>query len=142
MATENPVSKAVRLLAAGWGWKLWRNNVGAFQDDRGVWVRYGLANESKQMNEVIKSSDLIGVAPVTITREMVGQTVGIFVAIETKRSGWKYSTNDKRAVAQAKYLSMINDAGGVGLFVSDPDQLDAAVKLHYPFVNTTPRKPS
>lgn len=63
---------------------LFRNNVGVLVDKTGRPVRYGLANESKVMNEKYKSADLIGIKKVTITPDMVGQTIGQFVSIEIK----------------------------------------------------------
>ena len=44
------VQAAVRLEAARMGILLFRNNVGALIDVRGIPVRYGLANESTQIN--------------------------------------------------------------------------------------------
>lgn len=69
--SEGGVSKRVRLEESRQGNVLWRNNVGACEDAHGNFIRYGLANESKQMNERVKSSDLIGIRRVTITPEMV-----------------------------------------------------------------------
>lgn len=51
----------VRLDAPQHGVWLTRNNVGALLDERGVPIRYGLANESKEQNQAIKSADLIEV---------------------------------------------------------------------------------
>ena len=64
--SEAAVQAAVRLEAARKGVRLFRNNVGALVDSRGVPVRYGLANDSKQLNEVMKSADLIGWRPLLI----------------------------------------------------------------------------
>jgi hypothetical protein len=115
-STESGVSKRVRLESVREGTMLWRNNVGAYQDERGVWVRYGLANESKQMNQRIKSSDLIGIKPVLISPDMVGQTIGQFVAVETKKPGWSFS-GTARENAQLKFIEMIIAKGGIGKFV-------------------------
>lgn len=59
--SEAGVQSAVRLEAAQKNILLFRNNVGAFESENGRWVRYGLANDSPQMNSKIKSGDLIGV---------------------------------------------------------------------------------
>ena len=62
-SSEAAVQNAVRMEAARRGYRLWRNNSGSLTDDRGNIVRYGLCNESQKINRIVKSSDLIGVAP-------------------------------------------------------------------------------
>lgn len=98
----------------------WRNNVGSFIDERGIPVRYGLANESKQENEVIKSSDIIGITPTLITQEMVGYWLGVFTALEIKERGWTLKPSDKRGHAQSKYHDIVRAACGYAGFVTDP----------------------
>ena len=63
--SEGAIQGTIRLEASRKGLRLWRNNVGAFIDKNGNFIRYGLANDSKRMNDLIKSSDLIGIRPVT-----------------------------------------------------------------------------
>lgn len=120
--SEAAVQVQVRLEASRMGWRVFRNNVGVLQDERGVPVRYGLANDSSAMNKSIKSSDLIGIRPLIIHPSMVGKVVGQFVAIEVKQSGWKFSGNDREA-AQLKFLQLIESLGGKGIFASDPSHL-------------------
>ena len=115
--TETGVSQRVRLEYANKGTLLWRNNVGVLKDERGVPVRYGLANESKQMNERIKSSDLIGVEPVLIIPEMVGCTLGRFIAIETKKPGWVFS-GTSREIGQRSFHELVMSRGGIGYFTT------------------------
>ena len=122
--SEAGVQSRVRLSAAQKGNVLWRNNVGAAVTDTGRQLRYGLANESKRMNELVKSSDLIGITPVRIGSHMVGQLVGVFTAIETKEPGWKYKATDRER-AQLKFLEYVIAKGGIGYFstgvlVDDP----------------------
>jgi len=114
---ESDVQNSVRLAASREGWRLWRNNSGAFKDERGRVVRYGLANDSPKVNACIKSSDLIGWRRLTITPDMVGQTVAVFVARECKRSDWKFS-GSPRELAQAKFIDMLNADGGDGAFTT------------------------
>jgi hypothetical protein len=116
MLSEHAVQQRVRLEAAKHGVHLWRNNVGACIDQNGRMIRYGLANESAQMNKHIKSSDLIGIRPTLITQEMVGMVVGIFVAAECKHEGWEPRPNDVREMAQEKYHSIVRAAGGIAGF--------------------------
>jgi len=108
--SEGAVSSVVRLEAARKGIKLWRNNVGALLDARGVPVRYGLANDSAALNKVLKSSDLIGWRPVLITPAHVGLVIGQTVLRETKRVGWQYSGTDHEK-AQLAWLTL-GVAGG------------------------------
>lgn len=114
---EIAAQNAIRMEATRKGGRLWRNNVGALQDTRGRWVRYGLANSSKRQNENLKSADLIGCMPVRITSEMLGCVVGQFIAIEVKEPGWTYTGNG-REIAQANFLTLVESLGGRGMFAT------------------------
>jgi hypothetical protein len=102
-----------------------RNNVGACMSvDDGRLIRYGLMNESAQQNAVIKSSDYIGITPVKAFVDGMGLvTLGVFTAIETKATGWKFSQNDKRAVAQLAFHDMVRGYGGFAGFATGPDDV-------------------
>ena len=108
---EQVTQAAIRVEAAEKGMVMWRNNVGLAFDDRGNPIRFGLANDSAKMSKNIKSSDLIGIRPVTITLPMVGTTLGQFVAREVKRESWTYK-GTQREVGQAKFLELILLYGG------------------------------
>lgn len=110
--TETAVSNAVTLAAAERGDRLWRNNVGAFEDPQtGRWTRFGLCNDSAKLNEICKSSDRIGIYQRLITPEDVGHTIGQFDAVETKAPGWTY-TGTPREVAQLNFGAMVLRLGG------------------------------
>lgn len=115
-ASESRVQSSVRLEAAGKGCILFRNNVGALLDERGVPVRYGLANESKAMNDKLKSSDLIGIRRVLIGPQHAGQVIGQFVARECKHGAWKRSPTDKHEAAQDAFLRLVLSYGGDAAF--------------------------
>lgn len=102
--------------------ELWRNNVGVAEDMRGVPVRYGLANESRQQNQQIKSSDYIGITTIIITQEMVGQKIGVFTAVETKKSNWSFLQSCKRSVAQKTFHDIVKNAGGFAGFATCVDE--------------------
>lgn len=116
--SEAGIQATIRLEASRKGLRLFRNNVGAFENPQtGRWVRYGLANDSKQMNQQIKSSDLIGIRPVVIEQGHVGQTIGQFVAREVKEGGWRWS-GTKREQAQLRFLQLIASFGGDACFAN------------------------
>lgn len=117
-ASEGAVSNAVRLEASRKGVRLYRNNVGACEDKRGRLVRYGWMNDSKQMNERIKSGDLIGIRPVLITQDMVGSTIGQFVMREVKKGGWMFK-GDPHEKAQLACLEFVVSLGGDACFCND-----------------------
>jgi len=109
--SEASLQTRVRLEASRKGLRLWRNNVGAAMDQNGNFIRYGLANESKKLNDSIKSSDLIGIRPVVIAGIRVGQ----FVAREMKPADWKY-TGTPRERAQLNFIELVASMGGDAAF--------------------------
>jgi hypothetical protein len=115
--SEKRVQALEQLKAAREGAWLLRNNSGAFTDDTGRQVRFGLGNISKKFNEAMKSSDLIGIKPVVITVDMVGKTVGLFYARECKPEGWTYR-GTAREIAQLKFISKVNELGGDAAFTN------------------------
>lgn len=117
--SESYQQSVVRLEAPTYGVWLTRNNVGCLVDANGRPVRYGLANESKQQNEVIKSGDLIGIRSVLITQEHVGHVIGQFVSRELKHQGWCYS-GDKHEKAQLNWVNFVNSKGGDASFCTGP----------------------
>lgn len=120
--SEAAVQQRIRLEASSKGCRVWRNNVGACVDDRGNHVRYGLANDTPAINKVLKSSDLIGIRPVTITPDMVGRCIGQFVAREVKAEGWQYS-GSKREQAQLAFIKLVTGMGGDACFANSEGTL-------------------
>lgn len=102
---------------------IWRNNSGACEDKTGRLIRYGLGNDSAQLNAVVKSSDLIGIVPVTITPDMIGKTIGVFTALEVKAPDWTLRPSDSRGLAQSKFHDIVKKAGGYAGFVASPDDM-------------------
>ena len=107
--TESQLSQKLRAIGnTASGYRLWRNNRGKYIDQRGNWVHYGIPTSSG-------GSDFIGIRPVTITEDMVGKTIGQFVAVEVKsESGMK--PRDKkskdRMISQCRFLMQVEDIGG------------------------------
>ena len=113
---ETAVASHIRLDAARRNIHLWRNNVVVLFNEEGTPVRCGLANTSKKENEIVKSSDFIGITPVFITQDMVGQVLGVFTAVETKKTDWKFYASDKRSVAQKNFIDIVLRLGGFAGF--------------------------
>lgn len=114
--SEAAVQTDVRLAASRRGWRLWRNNVGAFEHAGTLqWVRFGLCNESAGQNRLMKSSDLIGIRPRLITPADVGTTIGQFCAVEVKHGTW-VPGRSKREQAQAAYIALVRSLGGCAGF--------------------------
>lgn len=64
----------------------------------------------------LNTTDFFSCVPIVITPDMVGKRVGVFVAIETKR------TNVKTVLAsQANCIRRVRAAGGVALMVNQVD---------------------
>lgn len=63
--------------------------------------------------------DFICCVPVTITPDMVGQTVGVFAGVEAKAEGKRMETTPN----QDRELMEIHRAGGVAVVVDSADQL-------------------
>ena len=126
---ETSVQQRIRLCAAQSGNDLWRNNTGALLDQYGRLVRFGLCNDSEKLNKRIKSSDLIGPTPTIITQEMVGRVIGIFTAVETKKSDWFWTPSDERAVAQAAFHDIVRRAGGYAGFARNNEEYRKIIGL-------------
>lgn len=126
---ESAIASHIRLAAAQAGLELWRNNNGAFKDDTGRVIRYGLCNDSPALSKRVKSSDFIGITPMIVTHAMLGNIIGVFTAIETKPSDWVFSDKDERAVAQAAFHDIVNKAGGFAGFARNVEEFKRIVGI-------------
>lgn len=118
---EASVLARVRLEASRKNVFLWRNNRGAgkiqLEDGTSQWMRWGLANDSKRLGDVLKSSDLIGIRKHMVMPSDVGKVIGQFVARECKRTGWKY-TGTPEEVAQFRFIHLVTAHGGDAAFTT------------------------
>jgi hypothetical protein len=118
---ESKASQVVRLRATARGSRVFRNNSGVLFNQEGVPIRFGLGNESKKINQEMKTSDFIGWTQITITPEMIGKKVAVFTAIEAKALGFKVKKiypKKSREHAQNKFITIVNNAGGIAGFAS------------------------
>jgi hypothetical protein len=115
--SEAYVASVLRLEASRKGVRLFRNNVGALTPKGSSRpVRYGLANDSANMNEVLKSSDFIGWRPFIVRPEHVGMKVAQATGRETKPVGWQFNSNDPHEVAQLAWINLMLSDGGDACF--------------------------
>lgn len=129
MTSEAAVQQHIRTQIALTGVELWRQNVGACTDANGRVIRYGILNDSKQLNQRFKSSDLVGIRPILVTADMVGQVVGVFAAIECKASNWTYRPNDEHTQAQQRFIDLVRAAGGFAGFARSVDEARTILRL-------------
>lgn len=121
--SEAFVQSMTRLEASQKGLYLFRNNNGALKPEGSKRpVRFGLGNDSEQINDLMKSADLIGWRSVVIEQRHVGYKLAQFMSVECKPEGWQYSGND-REPAQLAWANLVNAHGGDARFVSQPGGL-------------------
>jgi len=109
--SESTILKRVQVAASERGARLMRNNVAKswvgesiFQADGSVVI-----SNPRRLNAglAVGSSDLIGWTPQIVTAEMIGRTVAVFTAVETKSRGGRLTTD------QALFIKIVKDAGGI-----------------------------
>lgn len=123
MNQETLIQRAIMLSLSEAGCIVWRNNtagayVGKLLHKAGDQVTLGNAH-LVQFGLCKGSSDLICMTPVTITPDMVGQTVGVFTAVEVKTKTGRVSPE------QLQFIEAVRAAGGIaGLARSPADALE------------------
>lgn len=104
---ETDILRRIQALLGRGAVRLFRNNCGALFDRTGAMVRYGLGTGT---------SDLIGYKSITVTPEMVGKKIAIFVAVEVK------SERGRVRPEQEQFIHVVRQAGGIaGIARSETD---------------------
>lgn len=126
--TPETTAKRVVLLRAGeYRSRLFKNNTGVAYTEYGRPVFFGLGNDGTKDDESFRTPDDIGWTPVLITPEMVGKTVAVFTAIESKKLGFivKPDYNKKtREYGQNKFMNLVNLNNGIAGFASCAADVD------------------
>lgn len=141
MAGESKASQDVRLRAAAWRLVLMRNNSGAYDPKRppSPGTRWGWGNESKRVNKVTKSGDLVGWLPLVITPEMVGKQVAVIANIEAKGPQFKILSqypDGSREQAQDRFNKLIVEAGGIAGFARSAGDLDELINQYFAWLKS------
>ncbi len=68
------------------------------------------------------SSDIIGIKTIVITSDMVGKSIGVFVALEVK------AKNGKESEKQKTFIDNINNAGGIAGIVRSVEDIEKLIK--------------
>lgn len=99
MKKESNIQATIQLGLSDYGIRTFRNNIGsAINPHNGNYIQYGVGG--------VGGSDLICIIPTVITPDMVGQTLGIFGAIEVKNETGRPSKD------QLRFIEMIKISGG------------------------------
>jgi hypothetical protein len=111
---ETPILKRILYRCSRGASRLFRNNVGTYQDKAGNWIRYGVGGPG--------ASDLIGWRQIVITPEHVGMTLAQFLSVEVKQPGKKLTE------PQARFGRMVATAGGVFGVAHSPEEAESIIK--------------
>ena len=126
----NLVRKIMLKLGKNPNIRIFRNNVGSgyigaskmFSQAQTVNVKAGdvLIQNARYFEAglCVGSSDLIGLKAMTITPEMVGTEIAVFVAIEVKLPKGKVQEN------QLRFLDMVQKLGGKGFICRDENEIN------------------
>lgn len=107
MTKESVLSSKIAIKSSAIGWRLFRNNCGAYKRGR-HFIRYGVASPG--------GSDRIGWRSLTITPEMVGQRIAQFVAVEIK-------VDEPVTESQHRFIDVVNSSGGLGIIARSEDDI-------------------
>lgn len=110
--------------------RVFRNNSGGCEDETGRMIRFGLGNDGTKASYGLKFGDYIGITPLVITADMIGQTVGVFTNLEIKPDGHMQKTlsaaskQGTREYYQWKTCEMVKNLGGLAGFVTNKKDVE------------------
>lgn len=108
---ERDLQNVIRMFMSGIGIVNWRNNTGTGWVGKVKRLSNGdilISNPRPLRAGLCKgSSDIIGITPVKITKEMIGKKICVFTAAEVK------SPKGKATEEQICFIDKINSSGGI-----------------------------
>lgn len=135
---ESTILKQVMLAATLQGAVAFRNNIGTGWIGRSRWLKSGDLHRAHGDEIVIEqprplhaglhigSADLIGWRTITITPEMVGRRVAVFLSAETKSATGRLSADQKN------WLHQVSQAGGCALVARSPEEFTELLAKYSP----------
>lgn len=124
---ESIAKEIVQLRAGQYRCRLFKNNTGVAYTDGGRPVFFGLGNDGTKNDESFRTPDDVGWTPVLITPEMVGKTVAVFTAIDSKKLGFIVKpdyTKGTREYGQNKFFNLVIQNNGIAGFASCAADVD------------------
>ena len=127
MTVESNIQRAAQLALSAIGVIMWRNNVGKMWAGKLVSFKNGrvILDNARPVTAGLcnGSSDLIGLKSVTITPDMVGRKIAVFVALEAKTPTGRTQTD------QYNFMRVVNESGGIaGIFRSPDDAVNLVLQ--------------
>jgi hypothetical protein len=113
--SETEKLKAIHLALSQGDCRIFRNNIGEAWQGRispappGPWVAGSLIIQTPRLVHfglASGSSDLIGFRSLTVTPDMVGKKIAVFLSIEVKKGG-------RFQKGQREWLAMVSSFGGI-----------------------------
>jgi len=132
---ETNISKEIMLALSKKGVKIFRNNVGncwagaskKFTSRQTVNVQAGdvLIQNARILHAglCVGSSDLIGWKTITVTPDMVGSKIAVFVGCEVKNQSGRATKE------QIAFINVLNESGGRGFIARNPEEALKGVGL-------------
>lgn len=123
--SERRIQSEILLAAGPAGLTLYRNNVGTGWAGKVQRLQDGavLIRDPRPLHAGLckGSSDIIGLRPVVVTPDMVGQTIAQFTAIEVKQPG-SYPSKEQR-----HFLEFVQSKGGLAIVARSVADLEGAL---------------
>jgi len=133
--TESNIMRLIQLALSKAGVKIFRNNQGVawigaskkFTTRQTVNVQAGdvLIQNARILHAglCVGSSDLIGWKTITVTTEMVGTKIAVFVGCEVKNASGRATKE------QIAFINVLNESGGRGFIARNSDEALKGVGL-------------
>lgn len=108
MKSESEIQREIMIAGNREGMRLFRNNFAKLKHN-GRWLSFGIPGPG--------GSDLIGWKAITITEDMVGETVAVFASVEVK------TPKGRVAEKQRLWLNLVRSFGGIGIIARSAEDL-------------------